>query len=69
MYFATCNIDETIIYELNTFEKTNNELTTISTLLRKSDGQIMARLFTIKSKKTLLFTRVAVYTPSSPRAL
>ncbi|MBK7882960.1 MAG: hypothetical protein IPJ81_03450 [Chitinophagaceae bacterium] len=51
-YFANCNIDDSIEYKLHSYEFINNDKIKItSSLYRKSDGIIIARLFTIKKKK------------------
>jgi len=52
MYFANCNIDDTIIYQLNYCDFIQNENILISsTLRRKSDGEIIARIFSVKIKE------------------
>jgi len=52
LYYANCNLDDTIIYQMNYFERINdNDDTLISSILRrKSDGAIIARIFTVKVK-------------------
>jgi probable biosynthetic protein (TIGR04098 family) len=51
MYFANCNINESIRYELNSYTFLPNDKVKISsTLFRESDNTIMARIFTIKQK-------------------
>lgn len=48
-YFANCNIEDVIIYQLNSYHLiANNRVAIQSTLLRESDNTIMARIFTIK---------------------
>lgn len=47
-YFANCNLDDTIIFRLHCMEKKGHRIGLHSSLLRKSDGQILARIFTVK---------------------
>ena len=48
-YFANCNIEDVITYQLNSYHLiANNRVAMQSTLLRESDNTIMARIFTIK---------------------
>jgi probable biosynthetic protein (TIGR04098 family) len=48
-YFANCNIEDVITYRLNSYHLiANNRIAIQSTLLRESDGTVMARIFTIK---------------------
>lgn len=47
-YFANCNIDDVIVYRLNDFCEINDNIYIQSTLLRKSDDKIIAKIFTIK---------------------
>jgi probable biosynthetic protein (TIGR04098 family) len=50
-YFGNCNSNDQIVYELNTFEPLgNNKIKISSSLYRQSDMQLMARIFTVKSK-------------------
>lgn len=49
-YFSNCNISEILIYQMNSIEKINDSYIIQSTLLRKSDKTIMAKIFTVKSK-------------------
>jgi len=50
-YFSNCNIDEVIIYRLlNKKELEDGSIQIQSELLRKSDMNVMAKIFTIKSK-------------------
>jgi len=52
MYYANCNIDDTIIYQLNYCDFISEENILISsTLRRKSDGAIIARIFSVKIKE------------------
>lgn len=52
LYYANCNINDKIIYKLHSFTFLDDKRVKISSsLYRKSDGKIMARLFTIKHKK------------------
>jgi len=51
-YFANCNINDTIEYKLNFYEYIDgNKIKISSSLFRKSDSVLMARIFTIKQKK------------------
>jgi probable biosynthetic protein (TIGR04098 family) len=48
-YFANCNIEDVITYQLNSFQMiANNRVAIQSSLLRESDNTVMARIFTIK---------------------
>ena len=48
-YFANCNIEDVITYQLNSYHLiANNRIAIQSTLLRESDNTVMARIFTIK---------------------
>ena len=48
-YFNNCNIDDNILYQLNDFERLeNNRVKIQSTLIRKSDNSTLARIFAIK---------------------
>lgn len=50
-YYANCNINDEILYKLNSFTFLDDSKVQItSSLYRKSDGSLMARLFTIKGK-------------------
>ncbi|NSL85662.1 hypothetical protein ECE50_002390 [Chitinophaga sp. Mgbs1] len=49
LYFGNANIDEVLIYKLNSFSFTDeNDLKISSSLYRKADGQLIARIFTVK---------------------
>lgn len=50
MYYANCDINDGIRYELNGYEEEGDRRFMISTLYRKSDGQLMARIFTVKTR-------------------
>ena len=51
MYYANCDSRDKIIYVLNSVENlSENRVKLCSTLVRKSDGMMMARIFTIKQK-------------------
>jgi probable biosynthetic protein (TIGR04098 family) len=51
-YFANCNINDAIEYKLNSYEKLNDTHVKItSSLYRKNDNVLMARIFTIKKAK------------------
>lgn len=50
-YYANSNIDDKIIYKLASYKFINSDKVKISSLLiRKSDQQIMARIFTVKTR-------------------
>ena len=50
-YYANCNYQDRLIYQLNSVEDLGDDRYKISsTLRRKSDGNIIARLFTVKSR-------------------
>ncbi len=49
-YFSNCNINDIIIFELNSFTASKNEIKLVSTLIRKSDNIVLAKIFTIKRK-------------------
>jgi len=52
MYYANCDLSDTIVYRLNSYDLLENDiLKTSSSLYRKSDEKLMARLFTIKKGK------------------
>jgi probable biosynthetic protein (TIGR04098 family) len=52
LYFSNCNIDDRIEYRVNHFAFMEEDKVRIaSSLYRQSDGQLMARIFTIKRKK------------------
>jgi probable biosynthetic protein (TIGR04098 family) len=51
-YFGNCNTNDQIIYELNSFESLgSNKIKIASSLYRQSDMQLMAKIFTVKSKQ------------------
>jgi probable biosynthetic protein (TIGR04098 family) len=51
-YFANCNIDDSILFRLNSAEFISNNLVKVfSSLYRKRDMTLMAHVFTIKTKK------------------
>ena len=53
MYYANCDSRDKIKYILNSVENlSDNKVKLCSTLFRKSDGLIMARIFTIKQKRS-----------------
>jgi probable biosynthetic protein (TIGR04098 family) len=50
-YYANCNIDDRIIYHLNSFEFYSKDKVKIqSSLFRESDNTLMTNIFTIKEK-------------------
>jgi probable biosynthetic protein (TIGR04098 family) len=52
-YFANCNIDDVILYRLNSFTMIGTDQIALqSSLYRKSDNTLMAKIFTIKQLKT-----------------
>lgn len=52
MYYANCDSRDKIIYVLNSVEElSDSRVKLCSTLIRKSDGMMMARIFTIKQKR------------------
>ena len=53
MYYANCNLSDTIIYQLNHFEYlTKRSIVLVSSLFRKSDNECMAKIMTIKHLKS-----------------
>jgi probable biosynthetic protein (TIGR04098 family) len=53
LYYANCNINDEILYKLNSFSFIENDKVQInSSLYRRSDNSLMARLFTIKKKQS-----------------
>jgi probable biosynthetic protein (TIGR04098 family) len=51
-FFANCNINDEVIYKLNGYENTaNSTLKLSSSLYRKSDHTLLARIFTLKKGK------------------
>ena len=52
MYYANCNLCDSIIYRLNSIEQVDeNTIKVASSLHRKSDNALMARIYTIKHKR------------------
>lgn len=52
LYYANCDPSDVIVYRLNQVEQLDNGLVKmVSSLSRKSDGALMARLFTIKKPR------------------
>lgn len=52
LYYANCDLDDTIIYHLNSMKFMEGGLVkTSSSLYRKSDGKRMARVFTVKKER------------------
>jgi probable biosynthetic protein (TIGR04098 family) len=52
LYFANCNIEDNIVYVLNTYEFFGtNKVKMSSSLFREKDMTLMARIFTIKVKR------------------
>ncbi|TAF96718.1 MAG: hypothetical protein EAZ32_07375 [Cytophagia bacterium] len=53
LYYANCNINDEILYKLNSFSFIENNTVQInSSLYRRSDNSLMARIFTIKRKQS-----------------
>jgi len=50
MYYANCDINDGIQYRLNSVEADGDRRYIASSLYRKSDGQLMARVFTVKNR-------------------
>lgn len=51
-YFANCNSDEQVVYRLNSYALIGGgRMRVCSSLWRKSDGALMARLFTVKAAR------------------
>lgn len=54
MYYANCELTDTIHYQLNKVEKVKDSLVKItSSLYRKSDKMLMAKIYTLKQLKAL----------------
>jgi len=55
LYYANCNIDDRIIYQMNDYKTINDneDMLISSTLRRKSDGAIIARIFSVKKIHSL----------------
>ncbi|MBX2906882.1 MAG: hypothetical protein KF744_12640 [Taibaiella sp.] len=52
-YFANCNADDEIVISLNAAEQLNeHEVQLTMSMHRKYDGQLMARILTVKQKKS-----------------
>jgi probable biosynthetic protein (TIGR04098 family) len=49
-YFANCNADDKIIFQLNNFEETDTSIKTVTTLNRQSDKAMLAKIFTVKQR-------------------
>lgn len=47
-YFANCNSDDIIIFQLNYFEIQGNIVKTLTSLFRQSDTKIIAKILTVK---------------------
>lgn len=48
IYYSNCNIDDKIIYNLNSYKFIKNKVEISSSLYRKKDNKLMAKLFTVK---------------------
>ena len=49
-YFSNCNTTDTIIVKINTFEQQGAVIKLQTSLYRKSDGALLAKIFTVKAK-------------------
>ena len=49
-YFANCDADDSVIYRLHGFEQADDHVALEASLSRKSDGALMARIVTRKSR-------------------
>lgn len=49
-YFANCNADDAVVYRLHRFEQADDHVALEASLSRKSDGTLMARVLTRKSR-------------------
>ncbi len=49
-YFSNCNVTDTIIFRVNSFEQDGRHIKTMTSLYRKSDGALLAKIFTVKAK-------------------
>ncbi len=47
-YFANCNPADKIIFQLNFIEQKENIIKTLTTLFRKSDNKLLAKILTVK---------------------
>ena len=51
LYYANCNVNDSLIYQLTTYETLGDELVKLGSILRrKSDNKIIARIFSIKKR-------------------
>lgn len=49
-YFANSNAGDKIIFKLNTLDKSETKIKTLTSLFRESDNQLLARILTVKQK-------------------
>ena len=57
LYFANCNISDVIVCKIFVLDNNNdNQLKISSALYRKKDRRLMAKIFTVKEKKTKIST-------------
>lgn len=47
-YFANCNPNDKIIYQLNFIDQNENIIITLTSLFRKSDNKLLAKILTVK---------------------
>lgn len=53
LYYGNCNIDDSIIYRLHSYENIDdNHIKISSSLYRKSDNAVMAKIFSVKKKRS-----------------
>lgn len=50
-YFANCNIQDKIEYKLHGYELLDQKIKLSSSLIRKRDGVILAKIFTVKTRR------------------
>jgi len=51
MYYANCDITDTIVYRLHSHRIEGGRLATTASLSRKSDGALMAKVFVVKAER------------------
>jgi probable biosynthetic protein (TIGR04098 family) len=51
-YFANCNAEDKIVFQLNNFEQKESSIKTVTTLYRQSDKTMLAKIFTIKQRSS-----------------
>lgn len=50
-YFANCNSNDSVIFKLDSLKTIDNKLIISTSLYRKSDSKLLAKIFTIKQSK------------------